>query len=95
MPHARTQMRDPMPAMIYVFRLEHSVTAPQLTALFSEYGTVESVQVIMDPSTGQSRGFGYVEMSTAAEASAASRALDGTSMAGRTLRVKQAGTEAF
>ena len=80
-----------MPTTVYVFRLEHSVTGPQLTALFAVHGTVESAQVMMDPATGQSRGFGFVQMSTEAEASAATMALDGTSMAGRTLRVKQAG----
>jgi RNA recognition motif-containing protein len=82
-----------MSKTVYVFRLAHSVTAPQLNALFSQHGTVESAQVMVDPSTGQSRGFGFVEMATTAEASAASTALDGTSMAGRTLRVKQADTK--
>jgi RNA recognition motif-containing protein len=75
---------------IYVGGLAYSVTDEQLDALFSAYGTVESARVITDKFTGQSRGFGFVEMSTQAEADQAIEALNGTQHAGRTLTVNEA-----
>jgi RNA recognition motif-containing protein len=75
---------------IYVGGLAYSVTNEQLDELFSAYGTVESARVITDKYTGQSRGFGFVEMSTQAEADQAIEALNGTQHAGRTLTVNEA-----
>jgi RNA recognition motif-containing protein len=75
---------------LYVGGLAYSVTNEQLDELFSAYGTVESARVITDKYTGQSRGFGFVEMGSQAEADQAIEALNGTSHAGRTLTVNEA-----
>ena len=58
--------------------------------LFSAHGTVESANVISDKFTGQSRGFGFVEMSSGREAQSAISALNGTQFEGRTLTVNEA-----
>ena len=58
--------------------------------MFAEYGTVTSASVIKDRHTGQSRGFGFVEMSDAAEAQAAIEGLNGKSIDGRNLKVNEA-----
>lgn len=79
-----------MGTKIYVGGLPYSVTEPQLNDLFAQHGTVESVRVITDRFTGQSRGFGFVEMSSAGEASAAISALNGAQLEGRTLTVNEA-----
>jgi RNA recognition motif-containing protein len=79
-----------MGSKIYVGGLPYSATEPQLNDLFATHGTVESARVITDKFTGQSRGFGFVEMSTAEEAKAAIAALNGTQMDGRTLTVNEA-----
>ena len=79
-----------MGSKIYVGGLPYSVTDAQVEAVFAEYGTVESARVITDKFTGQSRGFGFVEMSTSAEAEAAISALHSTEMDGRTLTVNEA-----
>ena len=57
-----------MGSKIYVGGLPYSATEPQLQDLFAPHGTVESARVITDKFTGQSRGFGFVEMSTVEEA---------------------------
>ncbi len=79
-----------MASKIYVGGLPFSATEPQLNELFAAHGTVESVRVITDKFTGQSRGFGFVEMSTTEEAKKAIAALNGTQMDGRTLTVNEA-----
>jgi RNA recognition motif-containing protein len=58
--------------------------------MFAAYGTVASATVITDRSTGQSRGFGFVEMSSNTEAQAAIDALNGKDMGGRALTVNEA-----
>jgi RNA recognition motif-containing protein len=75
---------------IYVGGLPYSVTDGQLQEVFSTHGTVESARVIADKFTGQSRGFGFVEMSSGAEAQKAIEALNGTQLDGRTLTVNEA-----
>ena len=60
-----------MGSKIYVGGLPYATTESQLDDLFAPHGTVESVRVITDKVTGQSRGFGFVEMSTDEEAKAA------------------------
>jgi RNA recognition motif-containing protein len=72
---------------LYVGGLPYSVTDEQLTELFEPHGTVESAKVITDRYTDRSRGFGFVEMSTQAEAEAAIAALNGTELEGRSLTV--------
>ncbi len=79
-----------MGSKIYVGGLPFAATDSQVETLFSAHGTVESARVITDKFTGQSRGFGFVEMSTPSEAEAAITALNSTEMDGRTLTVNEA-----
>ncbi|NJN70727.1 MAG: RNA-binding protein [Nitrospira sp.] len=79
-----------MGSKLYVGGLPYSASESQLTSLFAEHGTVESARVIADKFTGQSRGFGFVEMSTDEEAKAAITALNGSQMDGRSLTVNEA-----
>lgn len=79
-----------MGSKLYVGGLPYSATEQQLSDLFTAHGSVESARVITDKFTGQSRGFGFVEMSTAEEAKKAISALNGTQMDGRTLTVNEA-----
>lgn len=75
---------------LYVGNLNYDVTGPQLEQLFAEHGTVENATVIEDRTTGRSKGFGFVEMSSGQEAQAASSALDGKDLDGRTIKVNEA-----
>ncbi|HXF94152.1 MAG TPA: RNA-binding protein [Nitrospiraceae bacterium] len=75
---------------LYVGSLPYSTTEQQLAELFSQHGTVQSAKVITDRYTGQSRGFGFVEMSTPEEAQKAIAALNGSQLGGRTLVVNEA-----
>lgn len=79
---------------LYVGGLPYSVTDGQLQEIFSAHGTVESARVISDKFTGQSRGFGFVEMSSGSEAQAAIAGLNGTQLEGRTLAVNEAKPQA-
>jgi RNA recognition motif-containing protein len=79
-----------MGSKLYVGGLPYSATESQLTTLFATHGTVDSARVITDKFTGQSRGFGFVEMSTSEEAQAAISALNGSQMDGRSLTVNEA-----
>ena len=75
---------------LYVGNLGYDVSSSDLEALLSPHGTVQSAEVIMDRSTGQSKGFGFVEMNSDAEAQAAIAALDGQDQGGRALKVNEA-----
>jgi RNA recognition motif-containing protein len=75
---------------LYVGGLSYSVTDGQLQELFSAHGSVESARVIADKFTGQSRGFGFVEMGSGSEAQAAISSLNGTQYEGRSLTVNEA-----
>lgn len=79
-----------MGSKVYVGGLPYSATEQQLSELFAPHGTVESARVITDKFTGQSRGFGFVEMATAEEAKRAIAALNATQLDGRTLTVNEA-----
>jgi RNA recognition motif-containing protein len=79
-----------MRTKIFVGGLPSSATDAQLNDLFAPHGTVESATVIMDKFTGQSRGFGFVEMSTAMESKQAIAALRGAQLGGRRLTVNEA-----
>lgn len=79
-----------MGSKLYVGGLPYSVTSDRLQEIFSEHGTVESASVISDKFTGQSRGFGFVEMSSSGEAQSAIDHLNGTQIDGRTLTVNEA-----
>ena len=79
-----------MGSKLYVGGLPYSVTEGRLTELFSAHGTVDSANVISDKFTGQSRGFGFVEMSSSSEAQSAIQSLNGTQFEGRSLTVNEA-----
>lgn len=79
-----------MGSKIYVGGLPYSATEQQLSDLFSPHGSVQSARVITDKFTGQSRGFGFVEMGSEEEAKKAIAALNGSQMDGRTLTVNEA-----
>ena len=70
--------------------LPYSTTDAQLSELFSPYGPVLSARVITDRFTGQSRGFGFVEMGTGEAAQKAIQSLNGSKLNGRTLTVNEA-----
>ncbi len=75
---------------IFVGNLSRNVTEEDVRAAFSAFGNVTSVAVLKDKFTGEPRGFGFVEMSTKAEAEAAISGLNGTDLKGRTLTVNEA-----
>ena len=75
---------------IYVGNIPHSMGDDALKQVFEEFGSVSSVKIITDKFTGSSRGFGFVEMSSDAEARAAIGKLNGTEIGGRRLTVNEA-----
>jgi RNA recognition motif-containing protein len=75
---------------LYVGNLTYSVTDSMLQQMFEPFGNVESAQVIMDRDTGRSKGFGFVEMGSDAEAQAAIAAMHGKEIEGRSLTVNEA-----
>ena len=75
---------------LYVGNLTYGVTDAELQQMFEAHGTVASAQVIMDRDTGRSKGFGFVEMGSDAEAQAAIGALNGKDSGGRALTVNEA-----
>jgi len=79
-----------MSKRIYVGGLPFSTNDEQLSAIFSSHGSVTSAKVITDKFSGQSRGFGFVEMSDDAEAMAAIEKLNGSDMESRKLTVNEA-----
>ena len=79
-----------MATKIYVGNLSYTTDSAALERLFASHGRVESASVITDRSTGQSKGFGFVEMTDGSEAKAAIAALGGTEHDGRVLTVNPA-----
>lgn len=79
-----------MASKLYVGGLAYSVTDKELEELFAEHGTVVSVAVIKDRDSGQSKGFGFVEMSTDEEAQKAIKELNGKDLSGRSITVNEA-----
>jgi cold-inducible RNA-binding protein len=75
---------------IFVGNLAFSTTDHDLRQLFEPYGDVDTINIITDRYTGQSRGFGFVEMPDRAAAQAAIQGLQGTALGGRTLNVNEA-----
>jgi len=75
---------------LFVGNLPYTVDDASLTHNFSEYGAVMSAKVMVDRDTGRSKGFGFVEMSNAAEAQAAIEGLNGMSVGGRSITVNVA-----
>jgi RNA recognition motif-containing protein len=75
---------------IYVGNISSEVSQEDLKNAFAEFGQVASAQIIMDKFTGESRGFGFVEMPSKAEAESAISGLNGTQLMGQTLTVNEA-----
>ena len=75
---------------LYVGNLSFNVDSNQLTNLFAEFGTVDSVNVITDRDTGRSKGFAFVEMSADGEAQAAIQKLNGMDLSGRAMNISEA-----
>ena len=75
---------------LYVGNLPYTVSQQDLEETFGKCGTVESVNVITDRSTGQSKGFAFIEMSSNAEAQKAIQDINGSSVEGRALTVNEA-----
>lgn len=78
---------------LYVGSLPYSVTEDELRNLFSAYGPIESVRIITDKFTGQSKGFGFVEMANGEDAKKAVEGMNGKQLNGRTLMVNEARPE--
>ncbi len=79
-----------MSTKIYVGNLGYSVVDNTLADKFAQFGTVNSAKVIMDRDTNRSKGFGFVEMSTSAEAQEAISSLNGSEFGGRQMNVSEA-----
>lgn len=75
---------------LYAGNLPYAVTSESLREMFAAFGTVESAEVIMDKYSGNSKGFGFVEMSNDTEATEAIKSLNGKDMDGRALTVNEA-----
>ena len=79
-----------MSKKLYIGNLPFSATEDELRKIFERHGSVDSVSVITDRETGRARGFGFVEMAEATAAADAIRALDGSLLGGRALKVNEA-----
>lgn len=79
---------------LYVGNLSFSVDSDQLSEIFSGCGTVATSKVITDRDTGRSKGFAFVEMSTANEAQAAIEKLNGQDLGGRAMNISEAKPQA-
>ena len=79
-----------MSTKLYVGNLSFNTSNEDLQELFGQSGTVETVNIVEDRETGRSRGFGFVEMSTAEEGKAAIEQLNGKEIDGRSLTVNEA-----
>ena len=75
---------------IYVGNLPYTLSEDDLKSAFSEFGEVSSANIIMDKMSGQSKGFGFVEMPDDSEADQAIKALNESALNGRNIKVNQA-----
>jgi cold-inducible RNA-binding protein len=87
--HPEATRKDRLSKKLYVGNLPFTTTEAELRELFGRHGTIERVSVITDRETGRPRGFAFVEMD-ARGAEDAMRALDGSQLGGRSLRVSEA-----
>ncbi|MGO9056731.1 MAG: RNA recognition motif domain-containing protein [Candidatus Binataceae bacterium] len=79
-----------MPSKLYVGNLAYSVSGSDLEQLFSQAGEVQSATVITDKVSGQSKGFGFVEMASAGDAATAIERFNDTELKGRNIKVNEA-----
>lgn len=79
-----------MGTRLYVGNLSYTVTTSELQQLFGQYGSVKDATVVQDRETGRSKGFGFVEMGSDADAQAAIQGLHGQDHNGRPLTVNEA-----
>tara|TARA_R110002096_G_scaffold309944_1_gene504562 strand:- start:236 stop:544 length:309 start_codon:yes stop_codon:yes gene_type:complete len=75
---------------LLIRNIERSITEAQLRTLFEEYGSIQSCNIVLDKQTGESKGFGFIEMPKPGEAKAATRHLNGKDIQGSKIRVKKA-----
>lgn len=75
---------------IYVGNLPYGMTESDLRDAFTQYGEIASITLVTDKYTGESKGFGFVEMNTQSQAEEAIKKLDGSALKGRNIRVNQA-----
>lgn len=75
---------------LYVGNLPFTATQESLKAVFADFGIIESVNLVTDHYSGESKGFAFVEMSSHAEAARAMQGLNGTSLDGRNITVNEA-----
>jgi RNA recognition motif-containing protein len=80
---------------LYVSNLDYSVQDEGLKKIFANFGTVTSAKVILDRTTGKSRGFGFVEMPNKEEATKAMTGLDGSMNEGKSIRVSEARPKSY
>ena len=83
-----------MSKKLYVGNLPYSATDQSLADMFSQCGTVETAKVIMDRDSGRSKGFAFVEMSSATEAQTSISKLNGSQLDGRAINVSEAKPQA-
>ncbi len=79
-----------MPSKLYVGNLAYSVTSADLEQLFAQAGEVQSATVVADKFSGQSKGFGFVEMASAGDAATAIERFNDTELKGRNIKVNEA-----
>lgn len=79
-----------MPKKLYAGNLSYSTTEDDLRDAFAQFGEVASAKLIIDPTNGRSKGFGFVEMALDEDAEKAIAALNGTELHGRTITVNEA-----
>src|SRR5438067_2610974 len=84
------ERRSPMGNKLYVGNLAYSIRDDDLQQAFAQFGTVASAKVMMDRDTGRSKGFGFVEMGSDAEAQSAINGMNGQALDGRALVVNEA-----
>ena len=75
---------------MYVGNIPYNATEAELRELFSEYGEIESLQIMKDQVTDRSKGFGFIEMANEEDAKKAIEALDGKDFMGKSLKVNEA-----
>ncbi len=75
---------------IYIGNINYEATEEDLTSLFQQFGTVDSVKIVVDRHTDQSKGFGFIEMPKDSDAETAISSLNNTEFMGRTIKVNRA-----